>query len=89
MSRFSTPRLRTFTVPFRGGTLEISADTSPGALACIAQIALADPKIDAFYRAVEATVEDLQGNIVWPEPEPEEVPEPEQTDIIDLLLEEY
>lgn len=57
-----------YKLPFRGGTLEVWSDTSPGKLAIIAQLSLADPRLDAFYMAAGVTLEDPNGRVVFPPP---------------------
>jgi hypothetical protein len=55
-------------VPFRGGTFKVWSDTDPGTLAVIAQIGLADPKLDAFYEAAGVTLKSPDGKVVFPPP---------------------
>lgn len=56
------PTLRS--LPFRGGTLKVWSDTDAGTLAVIAQIGLADPRLDAFYEAAGATLKAPDGTVV-------------------------
>lgn len=72
-----------YKVPFRGGTLEVWSDTSPGRMAIIAQLSLADPRYDAFYRAAGVTLVDPHGRVVFPhgqkqQDRAEEAPEADQ-----------
>jgi len=70
-----------FPLPFRGETLEVWSDTSPGQLAMIAHLSLADPRLDAFYRAAGVTLKDPEGKVVFPPPHLRKVPDgPEQQD---------
>lgn len=67
-------------LPFRGKTLAVWSDTEPGQLAVIAQLSLADPRLDAFYIAAGVTLKDPDGRVVFPDgPQPqdrtEEAPE--------------
>lgn len=68
----ASPERKKWYLPFRGGTISVWPDTDPGTLAVIAQLSLADPRIDAFYRAAEVTLQDCEGRVVWPPPESEE-----------------
>ena len=84
-----TPKV--WTVPFRGSTLDLRDSTPADVLAIIAQVSLADPRIDAFFEAAGISIYDTKGNVVWPENSapPESTPEedPEGNGIIDLLAE--
>lgn len=54
-------------LPFRGRTLAVWSDTSPGQLAVIAHLSLADPRLDAFYLAAGVTLQDPDGRVVFPD----------------------
>ena len=56
-----------YRLPFRGGTLEVWSDTPAGKLAIIAQLSLADPRLDRFYMAAGVTLKDPDGRVVFPD----------------------
>lgn len=64
--RIAISERRKWELPFRGGVISVWSDTDAGTLAVIAQLSLADPRYDAFYKAAEVTLKDTEGRIVFP-----------------------